>query len=414
MKVFPIKLEEITINRERFRGATGDMEGLATSLVRFGQLQPIIVEENGELVDGFRRYNAALMNGWTELFAVKRGDIDEVLARELELETNIQRQDMSWLEKANAVKEIDRLKRLRDPSWNQTKTAIVAGLGPNNNRVSEAIKIANMAELFPELKKAKSFRQAKNMAEAKAALIERKVEIKAAPEDYKEIEERLVHGDSREVIKTIESNRFRAIITDPPFGINYDERIAGTVGEATAYEDSEEYYRTLLGMAPELYRVLKEDGFLIWFLGISWYEEAKQTFRKAGFIVDECPIIWNRSEGRCFTNRPDRYFARGYDIALHCIKGDPKLVQKGKPNVLTIKPVDSDDREALVERPVELYEELIRRTTFEGEEIADFFAGSGSCPAAAEKSRRKWFACELSSDRRAIALNKIRSYKQSK
>lgn len=410
MKAFTLPLTDVVVTEGRFRPATGDMDGLATSLLRFGQLQPIIVDENHRLIDGFRRLTAMQMNGATEIGAIYKTDVDELLAREIELEANIQREDMTWVERVNAIREIDNIRRSQDPNWTQTKTAQLVGTGVNNNRISEAVNLAKMMEVFPELKKAKNISQAKNWATQKAQLIERKLEVKNAPETYNGIEERLILGDSREVITGVESERFRAIITDPPFGIKYDEQVLGTVGELTDYEDGEEYYRTLLGMAPELYRVLKPDGFLIWFCGISWYHEAKAAFRAAGFTVDECPIIWNRSEGRTFTTRPDRYFTRGYDIALHCIKGNPSIVQKGKPNVLTIKPVSTAEREALVERPIALYEELINRLTLPGEEIADFFAGSGSCPAAAAKTNRKWFAVEKSSDRRAIAIKKIASH----
>jgi site-specific DNA-methyltransferase (adenine-specific) len=267
-----------------------------------------------------------------------------------------------------------------------------------------------MIDLFPELKDAKSIRQMKSWADNKSANIMRVADVKNNVIDYGEIEKKIILGDSVEVIKTIPSESFNAIITDPPFGLAYDERKAGTSGSLTDYEDSEVSYERLLTMAPELFRVLRPNGFLVWFFGISWYERVKTDFRAAGFIVDEIPIIWNRSEGRCHTNRPDRYFGRAYDVALHCIKGDPQIIQRMKPNVITVKPVENSDREALVERPVDLYAELIRRLTVPGETVADFFVGSGSCPAAAASLGRDYFGVEQSPERRAIAIKKIRAY----
>ena len=85
------------------------------------------------------------------------------------------------------------------------------------------------------------------------------------------------------------------------------------------------------------------------------------------------------------------------------------MVQRGKPNVLRIPPVSQGDRELLVERPVELYQELIRRLTVPGETVADFFVGSGSCLAAAASLDRDYFGVELDPERRAYAIKKIRA-----
>lgn len=400
-----IALDDIVISRERFRDATGDMEGLAQSLITFGQLQPVILDEHRELIAGFRRYTAARMNGWTHIWYATQGELDELLAREIELEENIRRHQMTWLEEQKAIVEIDKLKRSKDPSWGQVQTANL--IGTHQSKVSEAASLVKMVELFPELAAAKSRRQAMSWAQAKSANVNRVLEVQANPAQYASIESKILLGDSTELILGVPDESIHAVITDPPFGIDFDARTADTIGSVTAYEDSEETYLKFLGMAPELYRVIKPNGWLVWFLGISWYERAKNAFRDAGFIVDEIPIIWDRSGGRCFTSRPDRYFARGYDIALHCIKGDPQVIQRGKPNVIRVNPVETSDRVALVERPIELYREIIQRLTVKGETVADFFTGSGSCLAAAASLERDFFGCELNPERRAIAIKKI-------
>jgi DNA modification methylase len=68
----------------------------------------------------------------------------------------------------------------------------------------------------------------------------------------------------------------------------------------------------------------------------------------------------------------------------------------------------------LVERPVELYAELIKHLTIPGEVVADFFAGSGSCPAAAHSLGRDFFAVEKNPERRAAAIQKTKAYAPSK
>lgn len=406
-----IKLSDIKVPRERLRIDNGDLESLATSLLKFGQLQSIVLDADYNLVAGYRRMNAAAMNGWTEIDATILEQMDELEAREIELEENIARKDMDWQERVKSVAELDRLRREKDPNWTQEQTAAVAGL--QRTRVTEAIQLDRMMKLFPEIAEAKDVNQAKSWMKAKVSLVNRKMAVDADPQ-YDDLDSRVILGDSVDVIKTIPDASFHAIITDPPFGINYDKRSEGEVGQLSSYEDSEDSYLRILSMAPDLFRVVKPNGWLVWFLGISWYERARDCFRAAGWTVDEIPIIWNRSGGRTFTTRPDRYFTRGYDIALHCLKGDPQIVQRGKSNVITIEPVAQSERELLVERPVELYAELIRRLTVPGETVADFFCGSGSCAAAAASLQRDFFTVEISPERRAFALQKIKSYLPTK
>lgn len=408
MNATSIALDEIHVTRERQRTDLGSIKDLAESILKYGQLVPVILDENNELIDGFRRYNALRAINKSHAFAVRRVDVSELLFRELELETNIQRKDLTWPERVKSIAELDRLRSAKDPNWTQGQTGAVAGIP--QQRVAEAIKMAKLLEIFPELAEAKSLHAAQSRADFLAKTAMRKIDVAAQPQIFAAIEDRIVHGDSVDVIKSLPDGSFHAIVTDPPFGINLEDRYSSLVAQQQAYKDDEESYRRLLSMAPDLWRVLKNDGWLVWFFGPSWYQECVNTFTAAGFLVDPIPVVWDRSDGSTSTNRPDRYFARAYDVALLCIKGAPQMVQRGKPNVLRIPPVPTAERELIAERPVELYEELIRRLTVPGEIVADFFVGSGSCPAAAAKSGRGYWGCERDAKRRLAAITKIRAY----
>jgi len=406
---FLIAIGDIKVSRERLRDV-GDVSGLATSLKQFGQLQPVILGDGFELIAGMRRYTAAKALGWTDIWAVPHREVPESLAREIELEENIQRLDMTVVERIKAIAEIDRLKRLSDPNWSQTLTGEVAGVA--RQRVNEAVNLARMIEAFPELAEAKNVSQLKSWALSKVASVVRQKEVRANPAQFQALEEKVWRDDSVEAIKRVPTGSFDLVLTDPPFGIGYDNRKAGDAS-VSAYKDDEKSYERLLTMAPDLYRVIKPAGWLIWFLGPSWYERAKLVFREAGFVVDEIPIIWVRTAGRCYTARPDRYFARGYDMALHCIKGNPEMVVRNRPNIFEFAPPPQAEVELLVERPVELYAELIKHLTHPGEVVADFFVGSGSVLAAAAETRRNFFGIELDAERRLVALKKIAAHTPS-
>ena len=407
-----LSIDSIRIQTDRFRDAP-KVADLAASIERFGLLQPIVVEDvDGviTLIAGFRRLSAFKHLGRTSIPAITRDQLDPVMLREMELEENIQREQMTWQQKVNAISLIDSLKRSRDPKWTQPQTAAVVGGDVDTRDVSHAVNLTKMMEIFPELKKAKSVAQAMSWAKSITKKVGAAIDVAVTARVSNPVEEKILLGDSVELIKTIPDETFHAIITDPPFGIAYDDRKSGTESSLSTYEDSPETYQYLLTMAPDLYRTLKPDGWLVWFLGISWYERVKNVFKEAGFTVDEIPIIWDRSNGRTFTNRPDRYFTRGYDIALHCFKGDPSMPIKGKSNVLKFDPISTEERDLTVERPIELYAELIRRLTIPGQHVLDPFTGSGSCLAAAAELKRNFTGIELSEIRRAYAIRKVSAH----
>ena len=71
--------------RERQREDMGDIEGLAASLEKFGQLEPVGLDTDLNLIYGMRRLTAAIMLGWDTINAELIGAIDPIRAQEIEL-----------------------------------------------------------------------------------------------------------------------------------------------------------------------------------------------------------------------------------------------------------------------------------------------------------------------------------------
>lgn len=104
-----IPIEEIKV-KKRIRKDMGDVNALAESLKRFGQISPIVITKNNILVAGERRLEAARSLGWRTINAVIADIPDEVAKLEYELEENIQRRDFTIDEEHEAVRKIIRLK----------------------------------------------------------------------------------------------------------------------------------------------------------------------------------------------------------------------------------------------------------------------------------------------------------------
>lgn len=104
-----VEIRSIRIKR-RIRKDLGDIEGLADSLSRFGQLHPIVITRKKILVSGRRRLEAARTLGWTTIDAITIASRDSVQLLELELDENVQRHQLTRDEVEETLARLDRLK----------------------------------------------------------------------------------------------------------------------------------------------------------------------------------------------------------------------------------------------------------------------------------------------------------------
>jgi len=106
-----VPIEMINVG-ERLRQDNGDIAGLTASIREHGLLHPIVIDANYNLIAGGRRLLAVKETGAEEIEVKMLGELTERELRILELEENIQRKDLTeieksrnWVELANVVAE---------------------------------------------------------------------------------------------------------------------------------------------------------------------------------------------------------------------------------------------------------------------------------------------------------------------
>ncbi|HSV55858.1 MAG TPA: ParB N-terminal domain-containing protein [Magnetospirillaceae bacterium] len=105
-----VPIERIRVRR-RVRKDTTDIDALAASMKVHGLLHPIVLSRRYELIAGGRRLEAARRLGWKTINAVIV-DVDGKAERlELELEENVQRSALSFLELEDGYARLERLRR---------------------------------------------------------------------------------------------------------------------------------------------------------------------------------------------------------------------------------------------------------------------------------------------------------------
>ena len=121
-----VAIAEIQIdraNRQRREIETADLEA---SISKFGLIEPIIVERQGEtlwLRAGERRLTACLRLGHEDILVRFAENLSESESQIIELEENIKRKDLCWQDYCQAVSKIHRMYKELDDSWEAQNTA---------------------------------------------------------------------------------------------------------------------------------------------------------------------------------------------------------------------------------------------------------------------------------------------------
>lgn len=83
----------------------GTIQALAENIAEFGMLHPIVVNEQNELIAGFRRLKAIELLGWTEVPVTIISPANDLKNFDTSLHENYQRKDLNPLEFCEAILE---------------------------------------------------------------------------------------------------------------------------------------------------------------------------------------------------------------------------------------------------------------------------------------------------------------------
>jgi len=91
---------------ERRRQEMGDIDALAGSIERYGLLHPVVVDAEHHLVAGGRRLEACRRLGWPHIDVRDMGELTEAERREIELEENLRRKDLTEYERSRDLSRL--------------------------------------------------------------------------------------------------------------------------------------------------------------------------------------------------------------------------------------------------------------------------------------------------------------------
>jgi ParB/RepB/Spo0J family partition protein len=404
----------------RQRKEFSDIQGMMDSLKRFGQIQPIVVvkaPEKGDdwfrLIAGERRTRAAIMLGWKSIPYVLKEHLDPILQKEIELEENVRRSNLTMMEEANALLEIDDLKRKihgetggsssTEQGWSIEKTAQLVNQPAST--VQRKIKVARAARSDPKLAALVA-----NLPLAAAARhIEQHKKTQKAERQHAngtlKLDTSLREGDSRELIKAVADASVGMVLTDPPFGIDEieDSRQKGGGGDSQVYTatlkasdnlDLDSAVKLMDDLSPELFRVCKPGAHIYIFCSTTLAPFIYQSLEKAGFECQKSLLIWNKMR----TTTPSRgyEYASSYEPIVFGWKPPrTRMLNLPSANILSYSPLHATKKLHRFEKPGKLIQFLINQSSTMGDLIFDPFAGSARTLLEAKRLNRSALGFEL-------------------
>ena len=403
---------------DRFRKNYGDIAGLAKSIQSYGLFHPLVVARDGRLLAGGRRFTALKALAWIQIPVHFIDEVDALLVKEIELEENLLREDLTWQEEAQLTKSIDDLKRQlygsgdshnyqlpsTEKGWSLRRTAELTNT--NVGTVHTNLRLANALSIMPSLatqtSKSNAIRALDRLEEMFVLELERRQRDK---EQYARLESSVLCGDALQLIDSLADNSIDCIVTDPPSGVDVGH--GGGHRQEANFDDSPEAAMAVLrSIAPKLSRVLKPSGHLYIFFSPIYWTQVFGIFSSAGFDIRNIPCIWSKPGGATGTGDWDHSYAAAWEPFLFASNHDRRLAFKRK-NVFTYAVDLGGARFHPTQKPVELLRELIQESTEPNDIVFDPFAGSGSTLVAASQLRRRFLGFELDQHYHNVALKRI-------
>ena len=324
---------------------------------------PIVTDTDGLIADGEHRWRAADAIGLDEV-PVRQYDIDDATRR-------LWRQELNKIHGEHDTK--------RDAL--EYDYLLDAGKADEVHELTQAAD-EDLDELLAEIK----------------------METSASPAYEYDPEHNVYFEDCVEGMRErVADDSVDCVITDPPYGIDYDASVhVGIDGgenydtsiEGDEMEDTLSLWRDFL---TEAQRVLKPDGHIYTF------SSPRETVRLQPIVEDvfnfKNKLIWEKNN---HTNPPDIRANYGYkyeELLYACQSdGSPRSMNSFSTNILTFDRPVSGEYDHPTQKPVPLISFLVEQSTSEGDRILDPFMGSGTTAVAAIQNDRDYVGFEVDAD----------------
>lgn len=216
----------------------------------------------------------------------------------------------------------------------------------------------------------------------------------------------VITGDSLTVLRGMESECIDMVITDPPYGIDYQSNRRKKADRLKKIANDKSPF---IWWIYDAVRVLKSGGGVLCFTSPDVQQVFVDALRLGGLTVKSV-IVWGKKTHGMGGLKGS--FAPRYELIIFATKGKYELPGKRPDNLIACAKVGSNSLVHPNEKPVALMEQLIEATTAPGELILDPFAGSGPTLVAAAKTGRRYIGIEIDEQYSKLATARVAEHYQ--
>jgi ParB/RepB/Spo0J family partition protein len=376
-----IPLGQIQVDRATRQRREIDTKGLAASIRKNGVLNPIIVEYSGlhpesglplyNLIAGERRLLASRELGLPDIPVRLYNSLSYIERRIIELEENLKRTDLGWIDMIRATGEIHDLYCSLDSDWTLGETA--DALSISQSQLSIQMRVYNELDENPKLLEAGTLREAYNLIArvdnrmmgdtladileiANAPLEQRQQVIQGQTNQIQpntavgtsvaefgpgsavvplrqvgpSVGQTILHESFLRWAPNYSGRKFNFIHCDFPFGVDvFGGQQGGRDASEIQYQDTKQVYFELLDcLCDNLERVMSVSAHLMFWYSIRYHQQTLDIFRakcpSLKFTI--YPLIWHKSDNAGIASRPDQP-RHIYETCLLASRGNRALVQ---------------------------------------------------------------------------------------
>lgn len=195
--------------------------------------------------------------------------------------------------------------------------------------------------------------------------------------------------DWKEAVKQLPSSCVDLVVTDPPYGMSYQSNMRQEKHKKIEGDDSLEWVGSWV---KELKRLCKPEAHL--YIFCSWHKV--EVFKKElGALFDiKNILIWDKKGFGMGDLQGD--YAPSYEMCIFISNGSKKLNGGRDSNILRTARTQNENHPT--EKPVNLIQYFIEKSSQKGDIVLDTFAGSFSTARAAKQSGRNFLCFEIDAD----------------
>lgn len=194
----------------------------------------------------------------------------------------------------------------------------------------------------------------------------------------------ITQGDCIDVMREMPANSVDFILTDPPYLVNFRDRLGRTLQNDTNTN-------WLKPAMAEAYRALKQNRLMLCFYGWPRAEKFLEAWREAGFRPVG-HLVFRKS----YTTKATDFLKYQHEQAYLLAKGRPAMIGGAIPDMQRLE--FTGNKLHPTQKAVMSLLPIVQAYSLPGDIILDCFCGSASTCAAALLTGRRYIGIELDNE----------------